>query len=1352
MQSAAAWVALGGLLALASPAQADPDREAQFDCGVRARPADPGQPVFTRSAIPAVPLLFVNAERTFWEVALLYWQYDNLDERSRFRLLAPLLLDDCTPSSRTTLTPLAGWKRDRDGTAGYILSYYFRRDAHREADVLFPLYWHIRTWRADGSTVSSSMGIPPLVFRFESPGAVTWVAPLFYLRARPAGWDGALIPLYFGGQSAERRYALVPPLLTLYWQSAQARTLIVGPLYDRQSADGRHASALLPLWVYARGQHERLLLVPPLLTLLSETPDGATTVIGPYYDVRTAAGRWQGLLPFWLQARAPDGSHHLLSPPLLLLHMGDPTFEATVVGPFYAYHGAASEHAGLLPVFFRGRWRDGDHYTLVPPLLALHVGSATSETTVFGPIYDHETPTGYARGLVPLAMWSRAQGGRHYTLAPPLLLADFGDASSRATVVGPLYRYRGPESTHLGALPLVLAGRYTSGDHYLVLPPLLAVHAGGGGTETTLVGPFYDRQTPDGHANGLPPLWLWARERDQSHYLLVPPALLAHFGDATHEATVVGPVYDYQGPDSHHFGAVPIFFRGSWSNRDHYTLAPPLLLAHLGSATTETTIAGPFYDRLTPDGRASGLAPLFFRGARRDGSHYLLVPPALIAHFGDHDHEQTFVGPVYDYHDATSSHFGLVPVFFCGRYADGDHYTVVPPLAFVHAGGSESETTVLGPLYRHTHADGWDGGILPLAFLGRHKQSSYTLIAPPLVLTDVHHADGSHYTLIPPLLLAHLGDPSYEATVVGPLYGYRGRAGTHYGALPLALHGRFPDGDHYTLVPPLLALHAGGAESETTVVGPFYDRQTADAHDWGIALIAMSARYRDDSHYTVVPPLLLVHTGDPTYEQTILGPVYSYRGTSSAHDGVIPIWFQGRFRDGDHYLALPPLLTLHAGGAASETTVVGPFYTHSSADGTWTGVAPLVMTGQRADGAHYTLVPPALFLHRGDPSFEQTVLGPAYSYATSEQSHYGLFGLFSHGRSRNGDHYTLVPPALLWHWGSADSETTIVGPLFHHHSPDGTWTALPPLLFLADQTDGKHLTVAGNFYSYRDPVSAHDAILPIWLHGRWADGDHYTLIPPLLALHAGGAASETTVLGPSYYHSSSDGWDFGLVPGAFLGRHGSSSYALLAPPLFMNWAGQGESTTIAGPVYVHETPSATSVAVAPLAYYKSTEQSTRLTVFPLLHYSRTDDSETVLAPLYYHDRDPTSSHTMVFPFYWSAENVEGSSRVAFPVYWDFANAAGDSRLTLALPLYARYAKGSDTTNVLGNIVWTHGRSARGRSWSFHFFPAFSMESAYPEHLKWRVLMGMLGHERGYSPSAGTLTRWQVFYFWTDPST
>src|SRR5262249_28590181 len=155
--------------------------------------------------------------------------------------------------------------------------------------------------------------------------------------------------------------------------------------------------------------------------------------------------------------------------------------------------------------------------------------------------------------------------------------------------------------------------------------------------------------------------------------------------------------------------------------------------------------------------------------------------------------------------------------------------------------------------------------------------------------------------------------------------------------------------------------------------------------------------------------------------------------------------------------------------------------------------------------------------------------------------HYGLFGLFSHGRSRNGDHYTLVPPALLWHWGSVDSETTIVGPLFHHRSPDGTWTALPPLLFLADQTDGKHLTVAGNFYSYRDPVSAHDALLPIWLHGRWADGDHYTLIPPLLALHAGGAASETTVLGPSYYHSSSDGWDFGLVPGAFLGRHGSSS-------------------------------------------------------------------------------------------------------------------------------------------------------------------------------------------------------------------
>ena len=56
--------------------------------------------------------------------------------------------------------------------------------------------------------------------------------------------------------------------------------------------------------------------------------------------------------------------------------------------------------------------------------------------------------------------------------------------------------------------------------------------------------------------------------------------------------------------------------------------------------------------------------------------------------------------------------------------------------------------------------------------------------------------------------------------------------------------------------------------------------------------------------------------------------------------------------------------------------------------------------------------------------------------------------------------------------------------------------------------------------------------------------------------------------------------------------------------------------------------------------------------------------------------------------------AKSASRVAFPFYWDFENRVNHSRFTLALPLYARYRKGDNETNVLGNVVWTRGRSAR----------------------------------------------------------
>src|SRR5262249_30236420 len=209
---------------------------AEIDCGVPpGKPADPfvpvqvaprpPEPMFTGSAIAVPPLLYVSANRTFWEVAMLYWRSTDPEAGARFQLFLPFWLSDCTPQAETTLTPLAGWRRDADGTAGFVLNYYFRRDETREADVLFPVYWRLRTRRADGSTETSSVGLAPFLFRLESPDATTWISPLGYRRQAKDGWDMGIVPVYFGGSSPARSYHFVPPLLTFYYHDPQQSTL-----------------------------------------------------------------------------------------------------------------------------------------------------------------------------------------------------------------------------------------------------------------------------------------------------------------------------------------------------------------------------------------------------------------------------------------------------------------------------------------------------------------------------------------------------------------------------------------------------------------------------------------------------------------------------------------------------------------------------------------------------------------------------------------------------------------------------------------------------------------------------------------------------------------------------------------------------------------------------------------------------------------------------------------------------------------------------------------------------------------------------------------------------------------------
>ena len=1291
----ATLIALAGVIFVARPAHAQSSAPL-FDCGVSNETATivvvpknlpPGvaPPQFTRNSVPIPPLLWLSADRHFAEALMLYWRVDDVETKSKFRLIVPFLLDDCHPEARTTLTPLAGWKRDRDGTAGFVLNYYFRRDAHRDSDVLFPLYWRTRVYREDGTVESSSFGIPPLALRLESPDYTSWITLLGYVRSGPAGWDAALWPLWFGGGSPTGSYSIIPPLVTAWWSEGDERTLIAGLFYDHR-APGKHVGGLIPFVFYERAPGENFTLIPPLLTLITDQ----TTIVGPYYS----HGGHHGVVPIVF-----SGPDYLVIPPLLTVHTDD----TTVVGPYYSHGG----HRGIVPLFF-----SGPDYLLIPPLLTLR----TDETTIVGPYYSH----GGHRGVFPLFF-----SGPDYLVIPPLLTVHTDDT----TVVGPYYSHEG----HRGVVPF-----FFSGPGYLFIPPLLTLHEHGDDHELTIAGPFYAWQTTEFEHDGLLPIWMHGRWRNGEHYLVIPPALTLHLGGHGEETTIVGPAYRATDANGWDAGFAPLFF-ASHSKDAHYLLIPPALTLHYGDAGGETTIVGPSYLRTHKGGWDAGIAPLAF-AARHDGSqyamvaplffeasegerHFVLIPPLLLGHAGDRDHEFTLAGPFYSWRGPDAEHDGFVPLWMRG-HDHNDHYLAIPPALALHFGDGKTETTIVGPAYRRTHPEGWDAGVAPLVFAA-------------------HHGAG-HYTLVPPLAFVHAGDGEAEITIAGPLFE----------------RGTRKNGDHFLAIPPALTLHFGDAAGETTIVGPTYLHTHESGWDAGVAPIVFAAHH-GDSHYALIPPLLTLHEGDRGHELTIAGPFYSWQTAEFEHDGLAPVWFHGHSRDGSHYLAIPAALALHYGDAEAETTIVGPTYLRTNAAGGWdAAAAPLFFAGDHGDSryalvpplamlytkdeeeellivgpsylrthpegwdagvaplffaarhgeSHYALIPPLLTLHEGDGDHELTIAGPFYSWQTTEFEHDGLAPLWFHGQTRAGSHYLVVPPALTLHYGDAEAETTIVGPSYVRTHDNGGWDAgLAPLVFAASHA-----------------------------------GSHYVLVPPALTLHVGDGETETTVVGTGYWHSRPGGWDAGLAPLVFAGHHGNSRYTLLAPPAFMRWSDADSATTLAGPVYVSTSPRSTTVAVAPIAFYRGSDDSTSLTIFPLLHYSATENSHTVLAPLYYHDSDPLSSHTMVFPFYWNAHDPSGSSRVAFPFYWDFEN--GDRRITLVPPVALHYRKGEMETNIVGPVAWSWGRTSQGPSWSFHLFPAFSMESARPDHFKWRVLYGLVGRE-----TSGDWHRWQALYMWTDPS-
>lgn len=652
------------------------------------------------------------------------------------------------------------------------------------------------------------------------------------------------------------------------------------PFYYRVGEDDEKHTGIIPVyfdgpnyWVAApilsgafpAGGNATSTWVTPLFHITRSETDDYSFHIGPYfqgndhkllfplaYEVKTEAGAYRGIVPFYFQG--PGG---WAAPPLLSAswenRMGGqstwitPLYHSTTdsqgntwahcltyfrspdshfIFPF-AYFPAREEEEdfGIIPFYFQGR-----DYALVPPL--------------FSGVWNHHDG-GHSAWITPFYHRSVDGQGREW-----MHCFNYFQSPDFQFLFPFWYREGADDDVHSGLIPF-----YFSGPDYTFVPPLLSGSLKTRSGDTTWITPLYHKtKGRDGnewfhianyyqgpHTHILFPFFFHSDEPGNEHLWLVP----LYFRDNNFNLLLPN-IWWYGEPGARNVGVFPFYFQsensvcmpafmsGWWEN---HTGGKSLWITpffhHSENEKGETSFhvfnyfQGTDYHCLFPlwyafdtgENKGWGIGPFYYQ----DKDHACL--PALLSGFwkreaGGH---VTWVTPLFHHtkdEDGNNS-------FHLGNFFWGPDYYFLFPLAYL--AGQPGE--------RHA-------GIIPIFFMGPdascllpvYYADSERFLAPLLLSGSWKTRGDGRSTWVTPLFhYTSDGDGEMQSLHVGPYFQGRdynvlfplaylsGKPGNrHGGIIPLYFQG--PD---YIFAP---ALMTGGWENEaggtTTWATPLFHSST----------------------------------------------------------------------------------------------------------------------------------------------------------------------------------------------------------------------------------------------------------------------------------------------------------------------------------------------------------------------------------------------------------------------------------------------------------------------------------------------------------------------------------------------
>jgi hypothetical protein len=1023
--------------------------------------------------------------------------------------------------------------------------------------------------------------------------------------------------------------------------------------------------------------------------------------------VCTALPKRTRIIPFYWHQPGEVGYRHIV--PLLYFHSWSRTGGTAVQFPFFARsYDRASQSTT----------------TVIPPLLFSRTHSPTEDAWRLWPIFWYTSYPGQGAqaALLPLFWWSH-RGPQRWFVAPLLLSGGQRNTAEDVTeaVVGLIGYYR----------------RHRD-DTWRVLAPLFFDHET---THTrTTVAPLAYFHREYGHRSAVlfPLFWHTSDEaKGTSHTLMIP--LFDYESDHNgRHARAISPIGGYERDDDAGMSQLLLLVPPVYHRRDPartVDVVPPLFTRwHVHADDSSGWLFGPLYHTQDHDGDTTAVVPIYWRFAdRKSGATTHVIPP--IAAFHQHPGGAGgFVGPIYGWRGQRGWGAGVAPLAFFGRRDTRRHALLLPLFAHFSDEADHTSTTVVGPTFVHRAQGGWDAGVVPILFAGRHADRSYAAVPP---------------------IFWHHGTADGTTDIAGPAYLYRGRRGWAFGLAPLVFAGNLDGKSHQVVVPLFFRWSDEAARRSQMLAGPFYHSTDGDtrvdvlfplfylrrAPGAGLLVSPLGGWRKDAARGTetvivgpylhrrndraqssthLLFPLGVVHRA-PDYSVTVQFPLFwRVREKDETDTALFPFYWQVR----SPRLQLDALfpLFLRWKSPAASTVLAGPLWYRARTDGGRSFVLfPLVAYGRDMHGGKPPsswLGAPGIYWSKNERSgSENLVVGPFFRFARDNGYTAGFIPLAF--AWRRGTASKVVTPIFYRQSDpAADRALNVLGPFYWGHSGETRRFGLVPLFFERFGPEGSSTTLLPLFYAAHKKDGGRILATPLFGYSRYATGSR-GYVGPIYWRRDDTASS--TALWPIFYHSrdhvTGSRTSF-FIPLYVDARAADGRQLALYTPLVWRYRSVETAIHVGVPLFfdVHRFGESRTTGVIPLVFRNRSEVDDKTTwvIPPLLLWARHRGGE-----------DP-GTDAVFFPLIWHYGG-RNFSTVAAPIFWDFKR--GESRTTVVFPLLVHWRRPDAQHTIFLNMYYWRGVGAQEGGWKTHVIPLCSFGRPRKGDLEWDVLLGLFGYTR-----------------------